>query len=149
MSQTIPAREAERMMKLQDVILKAMAGRIFTIQTERVVDKDNAVATGDRWWQIEKCRWRHTLAGQTVTIHEHLDGTVSIRYGPHVVGRYDTEGRGKAGSVEAVENQKHVSHRPSEIAAGDSRFSTAWTIRPLPPDAKAKRVSIKPDNYKS
>jgi transposase len=117
---------------------------IFTIQTERVVDKDNTVAIGDRWWQIEKCRWRHTLAGQTVTIHEHLDGTVSIRYGPHVVGRYDPEGRGKAGSVEAVENQKrvsHGSHRPLEIASGDSHFSTASTIRPLSPKPKAKRVA--------
>ncbi len=27
-----------------------------------------------------------------MTIHEHLDETVSIRFGPHVVGRYDREG---------------------------------------------------------
>ena len=33
------------------------------------------------------------LAGSTVTIHEHLDETVSIRYGPHVVGRYQQHGR--------------------------------------------------------
>ena len=77
---------------------------VFSIQTERVVGKDNTVAIKDRWWQIDKCRWRHSLAGQTVTIHEHLDDTVSIRYGPHVVGRY-TEGRGKAGAVEVAENQ--------------------------------------------
>ena len=55
---------------------------VFSIQTERVVDQDNTVAIGPQWWQIEKCRWRHSLAGQTVTIHQHLDGTVSIRYGP-------------------------------------------------------------------
>ena len=71
---------------------------IFSIQTERVVEKDNTVAIRDQWWQLDKSRWRHTLAGQTVTIHQHLDGTVSIRYGPHVVGR------GKDG---ALENQKH------------------------------------------
>jgi hypothetical protein len=57
---------------------------IFSIQTERVVSKDNTVAIRDQWWQLDKTRWRHTLAGQTVTIHQHLDGTVSIRYGPHV-----------------------------------------------------------------
>jgi hypothetical protein len=28
-----------------------------------------------------------------VTICEHLDGTVSVRWGPHVVGRFDAEGR--------------------------------------------------------
>ena len=54
--------------------------RIFSVQTERVVSKDNTVAIADRWWQIEKCRWRYSLAGTTVTIHDHLDDTVSIRY---------------------------------------------------------------------
>src|SRR6266851_3145343 len=65
---------------------------IFTVQTERVVEKDNTVAIKDRWWQIDKTRFRHSLAGSTITIHEHLDETVSIRYGPHVVGRYSSTG---------------------------------------------------------
>ena len=116
---------------------------IFSIQTERVVSKDNTVAIKDRWWQIDKCRWRHTLAGQAVTIHEHLDDSVSIRYGPHVVGRY-AEGRGKDGAVEALENQSqvsHRSHRPLEIAPGDSHFPTASTTNPLSPKSKAKKVA--------
>jgi transposase len=105
---------------------------VFSIQTERVVAKDNTVAIKDRWWQIDKCRWRHSLAGQTVTIHQHLNGTVSIRYGPHVVGR------GKDG---AVENQTQVSHNSLEIACGDSHFPTAsTTTRPLSPK-KAKRAA--------
>jgi transposase len=115
---------------------------VFSIQTERVVDKDNTVAIKDRWWQIEKCRWRHSLAGQTVTIHQHLDGTVSIRYGPHIVGR------GKDGPVESVENQtqvSHSSHRPLENSHTPrvSHFSTASTILPLSPKSKpkAKRVA--------
>ena len=62
-----------------------------------MVDKDDTVAIKDRWWQIDKCRWRHTLAGQTVTIHQRLDDSISIRLGPHVVGHYP-EGRGKDGS---------------------------------------------------
>src|SRR5277367_1771482 len=36
---------------------------IFTVQTERVVNKDNTVAIGGRTWQIDKTRFRHTLAG--------------------------------------------------------------------------------------
>jgi len=107
-------------------------GWIFSIQTERVVAKDNTVAIRDQWWQLDKTRWRHTLAGQTVTIHQHLDDTVSIRYGPHVVGR------GKDG---AVENQNQVSPRSLEIASGDSHFSTASTTNPLSPKPKAKRVA--------
>ena len=105
---------------------------IFTIQTERVVEKDNTVAIRDQWWQLDKTRWRHTLAGQTVTIHQHLDGRVSIRYGPHVVGR------GKDG---AVENQNQVSLRSLEIASGDSHFPTAPTIPPLAPKTRPKRVA--------
>src|SRR3954463_8685149 len=105
---------------------------VFSIQTERVVGKDNTVAVRDQCWQLDKSRWRHTLAGQTVTIHQHLDGTVSIRYGPHVVGR------GKDG---ALENQKPVFHRSLEIASGDSHFSTAPTTNPLSPKPKAKRVA--------
>jgi transposase len=114
---------------------------IFSVQTERVVGKDNTVAIRERLWQIDKSRFRHSLAGTTVTIHEHLDETVSIRYGPHVVGRYRADGkklvgtrteerRGKGGSMEAGENQKQVStgsHTPLEISQRrrDSHFSTA------------------------
>jgi hypothetical protein len=118
---------------------------VFSIQTERVVGQDNTVTIGQRWWQIEKCRWRHTLAGQTVTIHHHLDNSVSIRFGPHVVGEYP-EGRGKGGSVDAMENQNQVSHRthrPLEISqtTRDSHFSTASTVIPLSPTSKAKRIA--------
>ncbi|HLY43330.1 MAG TPA: ISNCY family transposase [Terracidiphilus sp.] len=86
---------------------------IFTVQTERVVAKDNTVSFRNRSWQIEKTRFRHTLAGCTVTIHEHLDGTISIRYGPHVVAEFDAGGerRGK------VESEKRASHFPTATAA--------------------------------
>ena len=111
---------------------------IFTVQTERVVEKDNTVAIVERRWQLEKSRFRSSLAGCTVTIHEHMDTTVSIRYGPHVVGRYRADGqplekesRGKARPVETVENQKqvsHRSHRPLEIPqTRDFHFPTAPT----------------------
>ena len=53
---------------------------------------DNTVGVGERLGQIERTRWRGTLAGCRVTICEHLDGRVSILYGPHVVGRYTAHG---------------------------------------------------------
>ena len=65
---------------------------IFSVQTERTVDHDNTVAIGERVWQIERTPWRGTLAGCRVRICEHLDGPVSIVYGPHVVGRYTVQG---------------------------------------------------------
>jgi transposase len=133
---------------------------VFTVQTERVVEKDNTVAIRDRSWQIDKTRFRNTLAGSTVTIHEHLDETVSIRYGPHVVGRYDRTGEklmstttkkrcGKGGSMEAGENQKQVStgsHTPLEISPKprDSHFSTAPTTASALPKTKAKTKTKTP-----
>jgi len=58
---------------------------IFSVQQERVVNQDNTVQLDNRVFQIEKTRWRDTLAGVTVVVHEHLDGGISIRYGPHVI----------------------------------------------------------------
>jgi transposase len=128
---------------------------VFTIQTERVVAKDNTVAIAARSWQLDKTRFRHTLAGSTVTIHEHLDGTVSVRFGPHVVGRFAADGtslentkerRGKGGSMEAGENQKQVSsrsHTPLEISptTRDSHFSTAPTSVKVVKKKKAARAA--------
>jgi hypothetical protein len=128
---------------------------VFTIQTERVVAKDNTVAIAARSWQLDKTRFRHTLAGSTVTIHEHLDGTVSVRFGPHVVGRFTADGtslentkerRGKGGSMEAGENQKQVSsrsHTPLEISptTRDSHFSTAPTSVKVVKKKKAARAA--------
>jgi transposase len=118
---------------------------IFTVQTERVVAKDNTVAIADQHWQLEKTRFRSSLAGCTVTICEHLNRDVSIRYGPHVVAHFPvvtphvnavakvdkkpkSASCGKAGTVQTVENQKpvsHRSHRPLEIPRRDSHFPTA------------------------
>jgi transposase len=88
---------------------------IFTVQTERVVAKDNTVAIAARSWQLDKSRFRHSLAGCTVTIHEHLDATISIRYGPHVVGRFEANGerRGKVGSP----RKQRPSHFPTATTA--------------------------------
>jgi transposase len=87
---------------------------IFTIQTERVVAKDNTVAIAGQSWQIDKSRFRHTLAGCTVTIHEHLDATISIRYGPHVVGRFEANGE-RRGKVERPQKTR-ASHFPTAPA---------------------------------
>jgi len=61
---------------------------IFSLQQERTVNQDNTVQADNRVFQIEKTRWRNTLAGTTVVVHEHLDGRVSIRYGPHLIAEY-------------------------------------------------------------
>jgi transposase len=66
--------------------------RIFSVQQERVVNRDNTVQIGNRVLQIEKTQWRDTLAGCRVLVCEHLDGTLSVVYGPHTVGRFHAQG---------------------------------------------------------
>jgi transposase len=62
---------------------------VFSLQHERVVARDNTVSFANQVWQLERCKLRATLAGCRVTIHEHLDQTISITFGPHLVGRYN------------------------------------------------------------
>ncbi len=108
---------------------------IFTIQTERIVAKDNTVAIGARSWQIDKTRFRHTLSGCTVTIHEHLDRALAIRYGPHLMGGFEGSGE-RCGKVQSPPRP-----RPSP-------FPTADGAGPSPQTQKAggsRRLKPKPD----
>jgi hypothetical protein len=65
---------------------------IFALQFERTVNRDNTVSFQNLSLQIERVGWRATLAGCPVTVHQHLDGTLSITHGPHRLGRYTAEG---------------------------------------------------------
>ncbi len=64
-------------------------GRVFSLQFERTVNRDNTVSFQNLSLQIEAVKWRGTLAGCSVIAHQHLDGTLSLSYGPHCLGRYD------------------------------------------------------------
>jgi hypothetical protein len=97
--------------------------RIFSVQQERGVANDNTVKWGERIWQIEKTSWRRTLAGCRVTICEHLDGRVSIVYGPHVVGRYPAEGKplepvaGRTRPPRGAQRHEHETMKPDRSCA--------------------------------
>jgi hypothetical protein len=66
--------------------------RVFSLQFERTVNRDNTVNLQNRKLQIEPVRWRGTPAGGNVIAHQHLDGTLSLSYGPHCLGRYSADG---------------------------------------------------------
>jgi len=65
---------------------------VFSLQFERAVNRDNTISFQNLSLQIEAVRWRATLAGCQVTVHQHLDGTLSLTHGPHLLGRYTAEG---------------------------------------------------------
>ena len=65
---------------------------IFALQFERTVNRDNTVSYQNLHLQIEAVRWRASLAGCTVTVHQHLDGTITLTHGPHRLGGYNAQG---------------------------------------------------------
>jgi len=113
--------------------------RIFALQYQRTVNRDNTVSIQNLQLQIEPVRWRATLAGCIVTVHQHLDGTFTLTYGPQRLGHYSAEGvpleNPKSGTRRAVEKPRagkviHPTFPPRlEIpqTARDSHFPTAPT----------------------
>jgi transposase len=65
---------------------------VFALQFERTVNRDNTVSFQNLSLQMERVGWRATLAGCQVMVHQHLDGTLSITHGPHLLGRYTADG---------------------------------------------------------
>jgi hypothetical protein len=112
---------------------------IFALQFERTVNRDNTVSFQHLSLQIEAVRWRGSLAGCTVTVYQHLDGSISLTHGPHRLGRYSSQGvaltddktrRGRA--VEKprggkVQNPTFPPRLEIPQKARDSHFPTAPT----------------------
>ena len=65
---------------------------IFSLQYERTVNRDNTVSFQNLVLQIQRVPWRATLAGCSVMVHHHLDGTISLTHGPHRLGHYTSQG---------------------------------------------------------
>lgn len=103
---------------------------IFCLQHERVVGKDNTVSLANRCLQIEPQKWWRTLAGCRVKVYEQLDGSLTIRYGSQVVGRYKADGTAMAIDWKANKRkkavEKPVATRPWK-SLRDSHFPTATT----------------------
>ena len=66
--------------------------KIFSHQEERVVANDNTVSFGKLALQIQPQTFRFSMARCRVLVCQHLDGTLSLYYGPHLLGRYNAQG---------------------------------------------------------
>ena len=116
---------------------------IFALQFERTVNRDNTVSVQNLRLQIEPVRWRATLAGCTVTVHQHLDGTFTLTHGPQRLGYYSAQGislaaqniaaRGAVEKTQAGKVQKTTFPSCLEIpqTPRDSHFATASTAAGL------------------
>ena len=95
---------------------------VFSLQHERVVARDNTISFANRIWQIERTKIRSTLAGCRVTLHEHLDHSFSITFGPHLVGRYAAQ---ETLSVEMTPPREATKAVASRSGLGKSRPKAA------------------------
>lgn len=81
--------------------------RIFALVYERVVGQDNCVGFKNKSLQIPPSPWRYSFAKCKVKVYEHLDGTISIGYGPHILGRYTAQGQLEPTQKEIKKESRH------------------------------------------
>jgi transposase len=62
--------------------------KVFCFKHERTVNNDNTISFQNRIVQINPSQWRISFAKCKVIVYEHLDGSLSVGYGPHIIGRY-------------------------------------------------------------
>ena len=115
--------------------------RVFSLQYQRTVNRDNTVTLQNLTLQIDRVSWRATLAGCNVSVNQHLDGTLSIYYGPHRLGHYGSTGEAitPARPLAAVEKTPGGKVKAATFPPGleippktrDSHFSTAATATEL------------------
>jgi transposase len=67
--------------------------KIFSHQEQRIVGNDNTVQFGKLSLQIEPQTFRFSMAKCRVLVCRHLDETITVYYGPHVLGRYQSNGK--------------------------------------------------------
>lgn len=99
--------------------LRTDLDRVFSIQTERIVNRDNTVKFQNKYLQIDKQAWRGSLAGCRVIVYQHFDSTLSLGFGAHTLGRYNTDGESlRAEKTTAVKKQPTVSTANTKHQSG-------------------------------
>lgn len=79
--------------------------QVFAVQEDRTVNNDNTVQYGRTRFQLSPSELRISFAKCRVRVYEHLNGTLSIGYGPHTLGRFQATGQPLRLSSHAAEKQ--------------------------------------------
>src|SRR5437762_5247416 len=108
--------------------------KIFSQQHERVIDNDNTVRWEGRCLQIPQQTFRFSMARCRVLLCQHLDQTMSVHYGPHLLGRYDAAGQLL---------QLAYSHKPKPPSADRRRIMKADAIRDRQSEERKKKQKRK------
>ena len=65
---------------------------IFSIKEQRTVAPDNTIRWNNLILQIQPSKFRCSFAKSKVIVHEHLDQSISIVYGQHIIGKFHPNG---------------------------------------------------------
>ena len=79
---------------------------VFCVKEQRIVNNDNTVQWEKKILQIEPSKFRVSFAKCKVLVCEHLDGSMSVVYGPHVIGRYDANAKTIKIDQDQIKNKK-------------------------------------------
>ena len=90
--------------------------KIWSHQQERIVDNDNTVSYDNLSLQVAQQKFRFSLARCRVLVCRHLDQSISLHYGPHLLGRYDVNGKLRPDDPEAGKT-KAIPGRPGRRAS--------------------------------
>ena len=97
---TVPAREPGTAFVAAG---NADLDAILSIQHERIVQNDNTVTLGKLTLQVAPAQWKVRFAKSRVTVCQHLDGSLSIRLGPRILGWYNSQGNPLPGKPEKMQ----------------------------------------------
>lgn len=84
------------------------------------------VRWADLFLQIEPTRLRSTISDLNVIVYEHLDGTLTIGYGPYTVGYYTPDGQpmARAPTRPSTREEPRFPFRPKRSALRAALGST-------------------------
>jgi transposase len=118
--------------------------QILCREEERVVARDNTVSLDGLHLQIDKQRGRRSCAGLRVLTRRHLDGRLSIWWGPRCLGVYDATGRPLRKTEQAPRREYPQGGPPRQRGAlglVNPRLPTRRTVRiERMPNARAARA---------
>jgi hypothetical protein len=112
------------------------------------VNRDNTVSFQNLRLQLERMGWRATLAGCQVTVHQQLDGTLSITHGPHLLARYTADGARQSTTKTAARRAVEKT-QSGKVQSRLSRLCKSRTPRGLPLSHSPDRcwLNLKPGHF--
>ena len=81
---------------------------VFAIKEQRTVNHDNTIQWKGRILQIQPSKFRVSFAKCNVMVLEHLDGRISILYGPHSIARFQPDVNQQQNKTKFKNRTNHV-----------------------------------------